>query len=128
MYFCLSLSVCVSLSLSASLSLSLFVSHTLVQAMFASADLVCKLVLFRAVYTRASLRGVAYLVLSSAFSIGLLCHPLLAFWICQHVCEDPPSARGSTSCFKEREEMQHAMLQGSVPYQRQAQPTLSYYG
>lgn len=42
--------------------------------------------------------GAAYLFLSSCFSMGLLAHPLVGFWILQHYC-----ARG-------------------------AQPTVSYYG
>lgn len=46
--------------------------------------------------------GAAYLFLSSCFSMGLFCHPLLAFWILQHYC-----ARDA---------------------ERNAQPTVSYGG
>merc|ERR1719247_2657701 len=30
--------------------------------------------------------GAAYLLLSSLFSMGFLCHPLVTFWILQHLC------------------------------------------
>lgn len=39
-----------------------------------------------AVYVMAGSVGAAYLWLSSLFSMGFLCHPLMAFWILQHLC------------------------------------------
>jgi sphingolipid delta-4 desaturase len=45
--------------------------------------------------------GAAYLLLSSFFSMGFLCHPLVGFWLLQHLCVIPGNG---------------------------SQPTVSYYG
>eukprot|EP00930_Biecheleria_cincta_P005299 TRINITY_DN10621_c0_g1_i1.p1 TRINITY_DN10621_c0_g1~~TRINITY_DN10621_c0_g1_i1.p1 ORF type:complete len:408 (-),score=44.06 TRINITY_DN10621_c0_g1_i1:265-1488(-) len=39
-----------------------------------------------AVYVMAGTVGAVYLWMSSLFSMGFLCHPLIAFWILQHLC------------------------------------------
>ena len=38
------------------------------------------------VYYKIGAVGAAYLLLSSLFSMGFLCHPLAGFWILQHLC------------------------------------------
>merc|ERR1719329_2103362 len=39
-------------------------------------------------YRIAGPYGAVYLFLSSSFSMGMLCHPLVGFWILQHLCVD----------------------------------------
>ena len=41
-----------------------------------------------AVYSLHHWQGLAYLVLSMAFANGFLLHPLLGFWLMQHLCTD----------------------------------------
>jgi hypothetical protein len=96
---------------------------------YASLDVAGKGALLAWVGRHAGAKAWVYLGLSTAFSMGFLYHPLLAFWICQHVCEHPPSRDGDASSEAEYAHLwRHVLDTGAPAYQFTAQPTLSYYG
>jgi hypothetical protein len=96
---------------------------------YASVDVTATAVVYHSLYTLAGSKGLAYLALSTAFSMGLFGHPLLAFWIAQHVCENPPSRDGDImSADEHRFLWQHVQDTLKPSFQFIAQPTLSYYG
>eukprot|EP00045_Choanoeca_perplexa_P010588 m.108078 g.108078 ORF g.108078 m.108078 type:complete len:490 (+) comp15329_c0_seq1:109-1578(+) len=99
------------------------------EMLFASVDVSATAIVYYTIHNLAGPKGLTYLVLSTAFSIGLLAHPLLAFWIAQHVCENPPSRDGDIMSDGEHRFLwQHVKDTLQPSYQFTAQPTLSYYG
>eukprot|EP00730_Choanoeca_flexa_P013788 TRINITY_DN5711_c0_g1_i2.p1 TRINITY_DN5711_c0_g1~~TRINITY_DN5711_c0_g1_i2.p1 ORF type:complete len:344 (+),score=38.82 TRINITY_DN5711_c0_g1_i2:583-1614(+) len=96
---------------------------------YAMVDLAATTAVYNTVHSLAGVKGLAYLGLSTAFSMGLAGHPLLAFWIAQHVCESPPSLNGDImSADEHRYLWSHVEDTWQPSYQFTAQPTLSYYG
>lgn len=89
-----------------------------------------------AAYRLAGPSGAAYLFLSSSFSMGMFCHPLVGFWILQHLCVDGAqptvSYSGSrlwnTLCLNELLHVEHHDLAGvgwrNLPKLRAAKPEL----
>eukprot|EP00049_Salpingoeca_infusionum_P025892 m.22384 g.22384 ORF g.22384 m.22384 type:complete len:628 (+) comp8386_c0_seq2:125-2008(+) len=103
-------------------------------------------------------KSLVFLYLSSAFSVGLLCHPLIAFWISQHQCVSSPPQSGlsaeylhSTACNPQQQQQTskmglahqrhggayghtlpqliHALVEdGNYVFEQAEQATLSYYG
>ena len=96
---------------------------------YATVDVAATCLVYAAAYRAGSSKALGYLLLSTAFSMGFLAHPLLAFWIAQHGCENPPDPAGNVMNGQE-----HAYLWAHVKefhrpsYQYTAQPTRSYYG
>ncbi|EGD76531.1 hypothetical protein PTSG_07648 [Salpingoeca rosetta] len=69
-----------------------------------------------------------YIALSSAFSMGLLCHPCITFWLLQHTCLNPPPPRAAPLCPEEMEDVVTGALNNTAVFHSPAQPTVSYYG
>ncbi|EDQ88166.1 uncharacterized protein MONBRDRAFT_9500 [Monosiga brevicollis MX1] len=99
------------------------------EVVYAAVDLAATAVAYRLAWQQAGSQALVYLVLSTAFSMGFLGHPLLAFWVTQHVCESPPSLDGDILCPGEHRALWRHVAQRALPiYQYTAQPSLSYYG
>ena len=66
---------------------------------------------------------VLYLALSSAFSVGFLCHPCIGFWLMQHACATDPD-NGSNGAGL----LEPLVGRTNTPSLGRLQPTLSYCG
>lgn len=99
-----------------------------IQATMAFIDFILKILVNMVLFRYCGWRAIVYIATSSAFSMGLLCHPCIAFWIMQHACNATSENYGQPSSIEEWNDVLAAASVGCFQFHTSVQPTMSYYG